>query len=268
MVDQAAGMDNWQDIIDVQRHPIEDINSYALRCKDTLQKNSILVLNNFLTNEALVKLQREAHALHENAFYCTQNHNVLLAEKNTQLDDYHPCNIEIISDKGCVPQDLIPHDSYLKKVYTSELFQSFVQCVLSIDKIYPYADPLSSINYNYYHKEQQLGWHFDNASFALSLMIQSSASGGKFQFVFDGRNVEKNTVNVPLIDSVLQNKYPVEELQVEEGTLILFFGRNTLHRVTPVTSKKPRVLATLNYNIEKNIELSENARLTFFGRLH
>jgi hypothetical protein len=99
-------------------------------------------------------------------------------------------------------------------------------------------------------------------------MIQSPASGGIFQYVVDGRNVEKKTVNVQLINSVLQNKYPAEELRVEEGTLVLFYGRNYLHRVTPVTSQKPRVLATLNYNLEKNIELSENARLTFFGRLH
>ena len=80
--------------------------------------------------------------------------------------------------------------------------------------------------------------------------------------------MEKNTINIQLIDSVLQNKKPGEELQGEEGTLVLFYGRNCLHRVLPVTSKKHRILATLNYNLEKNIELSENARLMFFGRLH
>ena len=268
MVDQVACMDDWQDIIDVQRHPIDDINSYALRCKETLQNNFILILKNFLTKKALDELQREARSLHDKAFYCSQNHNVLLTEKNTQWEDDHPCNIEVISDKGCVPHDLIPQDSYLRKIYTSGIFQNFVQAVLPIDKIYPYKDPLSSINYNYYQEKQQLGWHFDNASLALSLMIQSPASGGKFQFVVDARNVEKNTVNVPLIEVVLQNKCPVKELQVDDGTLVLFYGRNTLHRVTPVTSKKPRILATLNYNLEKNMELSENARLMFFGRLH
>ena len=41
-------------------------------------------------------------------------------------------------------------------------------------------------------------------------MIQSSTSGGEFQYVEDARNVEKNTVNVSLIESILQNKYPVE----------------------------------------------------------
>ena len=99
-------------------------------------------------------------------------------------------------------------------------------------------------------------------------MIQSSISGGKFQYVVDARNVEKNTVNIPLIESVLKDKYPVENLHIEEGTLVLFYGRNYLHRVTPVTSSIPRILATLNYNHEKGLRLEENARLTFFGRLH
>ena len=56
------------------------------------------------------------------------------------------------------------------------------------------------------------------------------------------------------------------KLNVSDGTLILFYGRNYLHRVTPVESDIPRILITLNYNEEDNIELSENARLTFFGR--
>jgi len=187
-------------------------------------------------------------------------------EKNIQLDDKHPCNIEVVSDKGCVPHDLIPENSSLRIIYNSTLFKNFIQSLLSVEKIYPYADTLSSINYNYYEKNQQLGWHFDNASFAISLMIQSPVSGGSFQYVVDARNVEKNIINVQLIDSVLQNKYPVKELRIEEGALVLFYGSNYLHRVTPITSNKHRVLVTLNYNLQKNIELSENARLTFFGR--
>ena len=255
-----------REIIDVERHPIED-KPYAAQCRNELKKTSILVLNNFLSKAALLELQGEAHSLHEKAFYCSQKHNVLLTEKNPQLDDSHPCNIEVISDKGCVPHDLIPVDSHLRTIYTSPTFQNFVQSVLSLDKVHPYADTLSSINYNYYEKTQQLGWHFDNASFAITLMIQSPGSGGEFQYVVDGRHLEKNTVDVQLVDAVLQNKHPVEGLQVGEGTLVLFSGRDTLHRVTPVTSSRPRVLATLNYNLEKNMELSENARAMFFGRL-
>ena len=63
------------------------------------------------------------------------------------------------------------------------------------------------------------------------------------------------------------NKKKPTNLNVKPGTLLLFYGRNYLHRVTPVISKKPRILVTLNYNLEKGIELSINARKTFFGRI-
>ena len=261
-------MDYVKNIIDIKRHPIDDLNGYAIHCREDLKKNSILILNKFLTKNALLELQKEAKSLQDRAFYCSQTHNVLLTKKNILLEDNHPFNINVVSDKGCVPHDLVPPNSYLETIYTSKKFQQFIQSVLSIEKIYPYADSLSSINYNFYQQNQQLGWHFDNASFAITLMIQSPRSGGNFQYVVDARNVEENTVNIPLIKSVLQNKYPVEELQTEEGTLVLFYGRNYIHRVTPITSTLPRVLATLNYNLEKDLELGEDARLAFFGRLH
>ena len=98
-------------------------------------------------------------------------------------------------------------------------------------------------------------------------MIQSSDSGGIFQYVEKGRDFEKNFIDKNLIRLVLNNNYSIKELSVEPGTLILFYGRNYLHRVTPVRSEKCRILLTLNYNLEEGIELSENARLTFFGRI-
>ena len=137
----------------------------------------------------------------------------------------------------------------------------------NLDKIFPYADNLSSINLNYYQKGQQLGWHFDNASFAITLMIQSSTKGGEFEYITEGRDSNANYIDKKLISDVIEGKSDPNLLDVSEGTLILFYGRNYLHRVTPVTSSKPRILVTLNYNLEKGIELSKNARKTFFGRL-
>ena len=260
-------MNALQNIVNFQLHPINDLGSYLKDCRRELQENAVLVLKNFLAKEPLSELQREAQKLHSKAYYCSQNHTVLLTKKNFQLNAKHPCNIDVTSNKGCVPHDLIPPDSHLRLIYNSTIFRNFIQSLLSIENIYPYDDTLSSINYNYYEKHQQLGWHFDNASFAISLMIQSSDSGGNFEYIADARNVEKNTINITLIDAVLQNKHPAQKLQVEEGTLIFFRGSNYLHRVTPVTSNRHRVLATLNYNLKENIKLSEKARLTFFGRI-
>jgi hypothetical protein len=147
-------MDYEKNIINIKRHPIDDLNGYAIHCRENLKKNSILILNKFLSKNALIELQKEAKYLQDKAFYCSQKHNVLLTKKNTLLKDNHPCNINLVSDKGCVPHDLVPPNSYLETIYTSKYFQHFIQSVLSIEKIYPYADSLSSINYNFYQKKQ------------------------------------------------------------------------------------------------------------------
>ena len=70
-----------------------------------------------------------------------------------------------------------------------------------------------------------------------------------------------------IISRIISGSKKPNKLNADNGTLILFYGRNYLHRVTPVESEIPRILITLNYNEENNVELSENARMTFFGRL-
>lgn len=260
-------MNHINQIVNLDLHPFNNSINYLDDCKKKLKNNSVLLLENFLLPNALKNIQYEANLLHSKAYYCFQSHTVLLNQKNNDLDFNDPCNIEVHSDKGCVPHDLIPVKSDLCKLYNSDDFIHFLEKILDINKIYPYKDTLSSINYNYYEKNQQLGWHFDNASFAVTLMIQSPDSGGVFQYIDKGRDFEKNFVDKKIIRSVLNDNYPVNELSVQPGTLILFYGRNYLHRVTPVTSKKCRILVTLNYNLEEGIELSENARLIFFGRI-
>jgi len=261
-------MNSLEQIVDLEKHPLNQSTDYLNNCKERLKKKSVLQLDEFLLPASLNIIQKEANELHSKAFYCSQKHTILLNKKNISLDANDPCNIEVISNKGCVPHDLIPSDSALNSLYNSDNFINFLENILEIKKIYPYEDTLSSINYNYYEKGQQLGWHFDNASFAITLMIQSSNSGGVFQYVNKGRDFEKNYIDKKLISSVMSGKYIVDELSVKPGTLILFYGRNYLHRVTPVTSTKYRVLVTLNYNLEPRIKLSENARMTFFGRIN
>ena len=254
-------------IVNLDLHPLNKSEKYLKKCKKKLKKDSVLQLNNFLSSQSLNNIQKEAKNLHSKVFYCSQNHTIFLTKKNNNLSDDDPCNIEVKSNKGCVPHDLIPSNSNLRTLYNSNDFIKFLEIILDLKKIYPYADTLSSINYNYYKKNQQLGWHFDNASFAITLMIQSPNAGGVFQYINKGRDFDNNFIDKKLIKSVLNNNYPVNNLSVEPGSLILFYGRNYLHRVTPVTSVKSRILVTLNYNLEKNIKLSENGRLTFFGRL-
>ena len=260
-------MENLDDIINIEKHPINN-DKYIKDCNKQIQKNSILILNNFLNYNCLKELINEALKLEEKAFYCSQKHTILLNKSNKSEDPNDPTNIEVISDKGCIPHDLINDNSKLNLLYKSSSFINFLKGVLKLNNLYPYKDTLSSINYNYYQQSQQLGWHFDNASFAITLMIQSSDSGGEFEYVSKGRDFHKNFIDKKYIKNILEKKIIPEKIDVDAGTLVLFYGRNYLHRVTPVQSNKPRILVTLNYNEEKGVMLSENARLTFFGRTH
>ena len=258
-------MDILEEIVNIQQHPINN-KEYIKKCKKEIQENSILILNNFLNNNCLNKLIDEALQLEDKAFYCSQNHTILLNKVNESNDPNDPLNTEVVSDKGCVPHDLLNKDSKLNILYKLPEFKKFLTGVLNLENIYAYSDTLSSINYNYYQKSQQLGWHFDNASFAITLMIQSADCGGDFEYVSKGRDYDKNFIDKSYIKKIINKSIKANRVNADAGTLVLFYGRNYLHRVTPVTSIKPRILVTLNYNQEEGIKLSENARLTFFGR--
>ena len=44
---------------------------------------------------------------------------------NSKILNKDPCNKEMISDKGCVPHDLIPKKSILNSLYKSKEFKIF-----------------------------------------------------------------------------------------------------------------------------------------------
>ena len=112
------------DIVNQSKHPI-DSDEYIQYCNDEIKKNSILILNNFLTNDCLSELITESHELQDQAFYCSQNHTILLNKQNKLSDLNDPLNIEVVSDKGCVPHDLLNQQSKLNILYKSNIFKIF-----------------------------------------------------------------------------------------------------------------------------------------------
>ena len=81
------------------------------------------------------------------------------------------------------------------------------------------------------------------------------------------RNANSKEMNFSGVEAVLNDKVPVKTLHMEEGTLVLFKGLNSLHRVTPTIGNRTRILVVLAYNNKAGVSLSETARMTFFGRL-
>lgn len=254
------------DIIDLEKFPINN-TEFQQRCRETLEQSGALLLQNYVHHEIVMQIRAEGLANQQKAFYCTQKHNVYLQPTDNNYPPTHPHNRLVESSKGCITDDQIPLQSPLHVLYDSDDFRHFLCQILGEKRLYDYADPLSSINLHYAKTGQQLGWHFDNSSFATTLMIQEPEDGGQFEYVQNKRNTDAGEMNFAAVAKVLDGKLCPEKLTMESGTLVIFRGRDTLHRVTPVKGNRTRMLVVFAYNLEPGKSLSEDARRTFYGRL-
>ena len=252
--------------MDCEANPLDD-KSFRAKCKATLDAEGALVLPNFLTPQTIVAIQEEGAKYQKLAYYTKDDHNIYLTPTDANYPLDHPRNRLIASSKGCITDDQIPHNSLLRTLYSSGQFKTFLSAILEESALYSYADTLASINMHYACDGQELGWHYDNSSFAITLLIQKPEAGGQFEYVTDVRDADADDMNFELSGQVLDGHITPQRLEMNPGSLVLFRGKNSMHRVTPTEGDRVRMLVVLAYNTEPDVSLSESARLTFFGRL-
>ncbi|EAQ65514.1 hypothetical protein MED121_22622 [Marinomonas sp. MED121] len=254
------------DYINQAQYPIEN-RSFRQACKQSLQQEGALVLPNFLQENVIQAIVDEGNFKKESAYYTQSSHNVYLNEIDPSFPLEHPRNQQVNSSKGCITDDQIDKDSVLRRLYDSSLFKAFLASVLEEEGLYEYGDNLSSINLHYASEGQELGWHFDNSSFAITLLIQKSEAGGVFEYIENMRDADAGEMNYEGVSDVLAGKAQIKQLAIDPGALVLFRGRNAIHRVTPTQGNTTRMLVVFAYNSKPDIALSEAARMTFYGRL-
>ena len=253
-------------IIDLSRCPIGD-DAFIDSCRDQLDRDGVITVPGFIRPAALTALAAEAEAAKPNAYFTASTHNAYLTLPRDDLPSTHVLNQQITSSKGCITTDQVPTGSALHTIYESDMFRQFLAAVVGEAMLYEYADPLSSINVHFADEGQELGWHFDNSSFAATLLLQAPQDGGQFQYVRDLRDAEAGDMNYQGVGDLLDGRTTPTDLDFTPGTLVLFRGRNSIHRVTPTIGSLTRILVVLAYNNAPGISLSEAARMTFFGRL-
>ena len=178
-------------------------------------------------------VREEAESHQHLAYYSSDDHNMYLTPADPTYPVSHVRNRLVNSSKGCITDDQIPQTSALRSMYDSTEFRTFLSAVLDEAELHAYADPLSSINVHYASDGQELGWHFDNSSFAITLMIQKPDAGGEFEYVRDLRKADASEMNSEASAKVLDDETKTHTLSMEPGTLVMFWGRNSMHRVTP-----------------------------------
>jgi len=230
-----------------------------------LQREGILIFDDFLSREAIEDLQREAAALKSKAYRRASAYNLYILPTDPSFPEDSPRNRKFRTTKGCIPDDQIPQDSTLRAIYDSKAFRDFLRRILKLDALYPYADTLSSININYYDPGDALEWHFDNADFAITLLVRKCLKGGMYEYFTDMRYTDDGEEDYERVRRCIDGEIEPKRASLDAGGLMIFRGNQSLHRVTEVEEGE-RVLVTFNFNTKPGVPLSEKSRQTFFGR--
>ncbi len=95
--------------------------------------------------------------------------------------------------------------------------------------------------------------------------MQAPEGGGDFEYRTDLRS--EGDPNYGGVARLLEGRDPeVETLHLAPGTLNVFRGKNTAHRVTPVAGARERIIAVFSYYERPGVQFSEEERIGFYGR--
>src|SRR5262249_49130972 len=148
---------------------------------------------------------------------------------------------------GAVGYDQIPDKHLLSQIYHWESLMQFIAEVIGLPAIYRYADPMGALNVSVMKDGDYLRWHFDQTDFVSSLMIRNSSEGGAFEYVPLIRNAANE--HYDKVRMVLKgSREGVHTLPNEPGSLVLFRGRWSLHRVTPISGPVSRLIGLFGYD--------------------
>lgn len=98
------------------------------------------------------------------------------------------------------------------------------------------------------------------------MLLRAPEAGGEFEYVPDVRDADNADMGFEAVGRILDGAEPVQSLRFEPGDLVLFRGRNLIHRVTPTVGSVTRLLVVFAYNTRPGVALSDSALGTFYGR--
>jgi len=115
----------------------------------------------------------------------------------------------------------------------------------------------------------ELGWHYDPNDGVVSLLLQAAEQGGGFEFVPDLRGDLRGddaAATARELDVLDGDGPDILRPRQEPGTLSLFNGYRSLHRVAPVGPGRERIMALFSYARTPGYVFSPKIRENFFGR--
>jgi hypothetical protein len=260
----------YDDVVDLDRYPINEPSGPACRelvqaCRDQLSDQGVAQLAGFLTPAAVGEMLALAGELAAQAWASDQAHTIYFEPPDDSAGPGHPRALLQRSAKKAIAFDQISAAAPIRRLYESDDLTGFIAAVLGKHALYRSADPLDALEIAVFGDGDELGWHFDNSEFSVTVMYQEPDSGGHFDYRPWLRTGDDQ--NYPGVQKILHGDLDgVTRLPASPGTLAVFRGQHALHRVTPVSGPRPRINSVLTYGEHPGMKLSELTQRLFYGR--
>ena len=258
------------DILDLDRYPLHKPGTKAWNelvdhCRIDLASGGMFNLEGFVRQDATAKAIAEIKPVMDTlSFVHKRAHNVYFRKEVPELPVDHPAlrTVETISHTVCADQ--IPN-SVPVWIYEWPQFAVFLAACMEKETLFTMRDPLARVNVMAYREGEALNWHFDRSQFTTTILFQAPQEGGDFQYRSDLRtDTDPNYEGVARLLCGEDND--VQTLSLKPGTLNVFMGKNTIHRVTPCKGPKERMIAVFSYYERPGVMFSTEEQLGFYGR--
>jgi hypothetical protein len=198
------------------------------------------------------------------AFRHQRAHNIYFLKEVPGLPRDHPALqvFETSNDTLCWDRQA---GSAMDRLYRWPAFARFLAAAMDKPALYPMDDPLAGLNTMSYTQGQALNWHFDRSEFTTTLLLQAPEAGGAFVYRSDLRT--DDDPNYDGVARLLAGDDPeVKTLTLSPGTLNVFRGKNTPHRVADVRGGRARVISVFSFFDRPGVTFSDEERIGFYGR--
>jgi len=257
-------------LIDLDRYPLDQPGTAAYdalvaTCRAELSRRGLFNLEGLMRSANIKTALAELRPVIEtHAFTHKRRHNIYFLPEVEGLDADHPALATFETTNHTVCADQMA-DSIVCQIYEWPPLAAFLADVMEKPVLHTMADPLARANVMTYYEGEALNWHFDRSEFTTTLLLQAPDQGGAFQYRRDLRR--DDDPNYDGVAALVRGEDPeVVTLPLAPGTLNVFRGKNTAHRVTPVEGSVPRVIAVLSYYENPGVAFSAEERIGFYGR--
>ncbi len=259
-------------IINTDLYPLDDLAGDRARgwiagLRGRLDRSGSCLLHQFVNAEALEAMAAEARSISHLAYPGPTDVSPYFFNydlgRNQDLPPAHPLRRKGKRRLAQVAADLIPADFLLSRLYRSDEMRQFLGAVCA-QPIYLNQDPYQSLNISIMDEGGCQQWHFDSGSMVTTLLLQAPEVGGIFEYAPAIRSDADE--NYAEVQAVLDgSRERVAQNRLRAGTLSLFRGHYSLHRVTEVVGKRQRIQAILGYATRPDLYGSRDSSILHYG---